>query len=102
MIDDDLKELAKGLLDTYEETYKLYQYEVDNIISNKIKDINYIERTLDYILGIYTDKGFNLFIELLLYYFTINYQKAKYYLELLKEEREEEYNDFIKKLKLNY
>ena len=99
MIDDHLKELAKGLLRVYDDAYAIYRVEVDRIINNKITDNNYIERTLDYILSIYTAKGFNLFIELILYYKSVNYQGAKDYLEILQEEREEEYRDFVKKLK---
>ncbi len=37
MIDNNIKSLAKGLLDCYEDAYKLYFYEVNNIIFNKIK-----------------------------------------------------------------
>ena len=98
MIDDEFKRLAESLLSCYEKAYEIYQNEVEYIINNKIKDINYIERTLDYILSIYTEKGFNLFIKLLLYYRLVNYENAKAYLEILKEEREEEYTEFIKKL----
>ena len=98
-MDAYLKELARGLLNCYEEAYNIYKVEVDRIINNHITDVNYIERTLDYILSIYTEKGFNLFMRLLLYYRLINYQNAKEYLEILKEDREEEYSDYVKKLR---
>ena len=97
MLDEHLKELAEGLLNCYEELYNIYKPEVDRIVKFKVKDINQIERTLDYILCIYTEKGFYLYLKLLLYYRIINYEGAKFYLELLKEEREEEYNEFVKK-----
>ncbi len=99
MLDENLRELAEGLLNSYEEAYNVYSMEVDRIIKYKIKDINHIERTLDYILSIYTEKGFYLFLKLLLYYKTVNLEGAKAYLEILKEDREEEYEDFVKKLK---
>ena len=99
MLENNIKELAKGLLNVYEEAYEIYKVEVDRIINNRIIDNNYIEHTLDYILNIYTEKGFNLFMRLLLYYRIVNYDNAKAYLELLKEERQEEYVDFIKKLR---
>lgn len=102
MIDENIRKLAKDLLDIYEHAYNLYKIDVDYIITNNVKDINYIERILDYVLSIYTEKGFNLFLLLLLYYKDVNYQNAKTYLEILKEERSEEYHDFIKKLKLNH
>ena len=101
MINDELKKMVTGLLECYEEAYNIYKRDVDIIINYQIKDINYIERTLDYILSIYIEKGFNLFIKLLLYYRTVNYQNALEYLEILKEERREEYDEFVKKLTLN-
>ena len=99
MLDNNIKIMAEALNAVYEDAYNLYKQEVDRIINNKITDINYIERTLDYILSIYTEKGFNLFMRLLLYYRTVNYNNAKEYLEFLKEDREEEYKEFVKKLR---
>ena len=98
-MNDNLEQLAHKLLSCYEEAYNIYSIEVNRIITNKITDNNYIELTLDYILSIYTEKGFYLFIKLLLYYQTINEDKARYYLNLLQEDREEEYHDFVKKLR---
>ena len=83
----------------YEKAYKLCYPEVKRIITYKITDINLIERTLDQALDIYTEKGFYLFLKLLDYYKTVNYNNAKEYFEILKEQREEEYSDFVKKLK---
>ena len=100
-MDDNIKKLANELLLVYEEAYRLYEMEVNKIIKYNIKDNNYIERTLDYILSIYTEKGFYLYLKLLLYYKTVNYEGAIAYLELLKEDREEEYKEFVKnKVKL--
>ena len=98
---DNIKKIGKELLICYEEAYKLYRPQVKTIINNKIKDIDYIEHTLDGVLNIYTDKGFYLFIELLLYYKKVNYKNACEYLEILKEDREEEYNEFVKSIKKN-
>ena len=99
MLDDNLMELVKGLMDSYEAMYKLCYHEVVRIIEYKIKDVNLIEHTLDQILDIYTEKGFYLFLKLLDYYKTVNNNHALEYLELLKEQREEEYSDYVKKLK---
>ena len=99
MIDEHFKELAKKLMDCYEEAYNLYQVEVERIITYKIKDISIIENTLDRVLDIYTEKGFYLFLKLLIYYRTVNIDYAEKYLEILKEIRKEEYEDFAKKMK---
>ena len=99
MLDNDIRIIAERLLDYYEDSYKIYRPRVKMIISNKITDINYIEHTLDGVLDIYTDKGFLLFIELLAYYKNVNYRNARDYLEILKEDREEEYKDFVKRIK---
>ena len=97
MVDDNIKELVFGLVKCWDEMYNHCYPEVERIIKYNIRDINLIEHTLDQALDIYTEKGFNLFIKLLLYYRTINYQNAKEYLEILKETRDEEYRDFVKK-----
>ena len=98
-LDDRLKELAESLLSSYEEAYNLCYPTVERIIQYEIKDIDLIEHTLDQALDIYTEKGFNLFIVLLLYYQTVNYQRACEYLEILKDDRKEEYDDYVKKYK---
>ena len=95
-MNDEIIKLCKELMSLYEKAYYLYEPRVNLIIENKITDINYIENTLDYVMDIYTEKGFNLFLKLLLYYSTVNYNNAKDYLEIFKEQREEEYSDFIK------
>lgn len=97
MIDENIKELAEELNKLYDEAYEIYKTEVDRIIKFQIKDVKHIERTLDYILDIYTEKGFNLFMELLQYYRTVNEENAREYLEILKGQREEEYYSYVKK-----
>ena len=86
-MNEEIKKLANSL---YKPVGKL-------IIQNRIKDTDYIEYYLDRVMDIYTEKGFYLFIELVLYYSTVNLNNAREYLNILKELREEEYNDFIKK-----
>lgn len=97
-IDDSIKELAELLMESYNEAYSYYEPIVKMIIKSKCKDINYIEHTLDNVMDIYTDKGFDLFIELLTYYKTINNENANEYQEILKDMREEEYNEYVKRL----
>ena len=98
-MDDNLKILVEGLVNCWEEMYNLCYLEVERIIKYKIKDINLIEHTLDNCLDIYTEKGFYLSLKLLLYYRTINLENAKEYLDILKEQRKEEYDEFVKKHK---
>ena len=96
-MEDDIIELAKELMKCYEKMYDFCYCEVDRIIRRKVTDAKLIENILDKILDIYTEKGFYLFIKLLLYYRTINPINANAYLQIMKEQREEEYNDLIKK-----
>lgn len=98
-MNDNIMELAKSLENSYEEMYKLCSASFERIVNYKIKDVNLIEHTLDMALDIYTEKGFYLFLRILDYYKTVNYTNASEYLEILKEEREGEYADFVKKLK---
>ena len=98
MKDKDIHNLARALMASYEELYNYYEPIVRMIIDKKNKDINYIENTLDNIMDIYTDKGFDLFIELQTYYQTVNKENAQEYLEILKDSREEEYHEYVKKL----
>ena len=97
MIDDNLRILAEELLVSYNLAYDLCYPKVEKIINYKIRDNDLIEHTLDEALDIYTEKGFYLFLKLLIYYRTVNKEKAKTYLEILKTDREEEYLEFVKK-----
>ena len=99
MINNNLRELVQTLMDSYEEAYLLCYPKVEKIINYKMKDNDLIEHTLDEALDIYTEKGFYLFLKLLIYYRTVNPKNAKNYLEILKSSREEEYGEFIKKYK---
>ena len=99
MSDEVFKELSKELTKQYDEAYNIWVLVVDNIINNKLRDIDLIEHTLDNIIGIYTEKGFNLFIKLLFYYSSVDLEKSYDYFDILKEQRSEEYDEYIKKLK---
>lgn len=98
MIDNNIEELAKELMECYEKAYEIRKLEVDNIIDNKVTDIKYIERTLDNCLDIYTEKGFYLFLKLLFYYSDVDPEKSYAYFDILKEHRREEYDEYVKKL----
>lgn len=94
---DNIREMAYALMDSYEKMYRLCYPQVQRIIEYQITDIDLIEHTLDQTLDIYTEKGFYLFLKLLLYYRTVDLENAHAYLEILKENRMEEYNEFVKK-----
>ena len=98
-MNNDIKELAQGLVNCWEEMYNIYYPEVERIITYQIKDTNLIEHTLDHILDIYTEKGFKLYLKLVFYYSTFNIEGAYAYINILKEERQEEYEEYVKKLK---
>ena len=82
---DNIKKLAKKLSNMYETMYQQVESQVNDIINKNITDINTIEHCLDYILGIPTDKGWNLFQRLASYYMIINKGNALSYLEIYKE-----------------
>jgi hypothetical protein len=97
---EDKKNVAVNIMKSYEEKYNIYYPLVERIINKKIKDIHEIESTLDLVLEIYTEKGFNLFLKLLFYYSEVDMEKSYAYLDLLKEYRKEEYDEYIKKLSM--
>ena len=84
---------------SYDAAYEILLPVVENIINNKITDIDLIEHTLDQILDIHTEKGFNLFLKLVFYYSSIHLEKSFAYIDMLKEYRSEEYEQYVKKLK---
>lgn len=97
-MENSIKDLAEGLIAKYDEMYNICYPLVERIINEKVKDINEIEHMLDLVLGIYTEKGFNLFLKLLFYYSEVSMEKSFAYLDILKEDRKEEYDEYIKKL----
>ena len=98
MVEEKFKKLGLELAKLYDAAYEIYKKDVDNIIDNKIVDVHYIEHTLDNCLGIYTEKGFDLFLKLVFYYSTVNLECSYAYIDILKEQRKEEYDDYVKKL----
>ena len=102
MSDEVFSKLAEELKEMYDKAYELYKVEVDTIINNKITDINYIEYTLDKCLEIYTEKGFYLFMKLLMYYSEVDLEKSFAYVDLVKEQRKEEFDEYEKKLIKEY
>lgn len=96
MSDDGILNMLNKLHELYDLAYKIHKKSVDYIIKNKVTDINFIEHTLDYILDIYTKKGFYLFLKLCSYYSMVNYENACDYMKILQEIREDEYNEYIK------
>lgn len=81
MIMNNIKRLAKELAILYETMYQLAESSVNYIIDNKITDSKIIEKCLDDILNIPTDKGWLLLQRLTTYYISINKEIALSYIE---------------------
>ncbi len=94
-IDSDL---ANSLNECYEDMYNICYSLVEEIINDHVVDKKEIERVLDLVLDIYTEKGFYLFLELASYYSDIDMEASFKYLNFLKEDRKEEYDEYVKKL----
>ena len=77
---DDIYKLAKRLTELYEISYKLIKREVIDIIKNKVVDKNRIEKCLDQLLNIPTDKCYKLLVMLCNYYSFIDKEGAESYL----------------------
>ena len=84
-IPQDIIELAKQIHELYKIMYEMIKPEVMYIINKKVKNINIIENTLDRLLDIPTDEGYELFLKLCNYYATIDKEGAKFYLESYEE-----------------
>ena len=97
---DEIFSLAKQLNDLYEYNYNIIKPEILAIIKNKVTDINIIERYLDRLLDIPTDKGFILLNKLCDYYSNIDKEGAKFYLDSYKEMYGDIDNKLIKKKKI--
>jgi hypothetical protein len=83
---EDLKPLAEQLQQLQKKAYVVYKAEVENIISQQIKDNNTIELMLDYILGFCTDNQMlSLYKKLCRYYWNINPQSTANYINYYKE-----------------
>ena len=54
-------------------------------MARRVRNVNYIETTLDRLLDIPTDKAYELFILLCDYYMNIDKEAAKFYLDSYEE-----------------
>ena len=84
-IPQDIMDLAKQIYELHKIMYEMIKPEVMYIINKKVKNINIIENTLDRLLDIPTDEGYELFLKLCNYYATIDKEGAKFYLESYEE-----------------
>ena len=90
--------LPMEIINLYEQIYNEYSNEVDMIINNNITDHNIIENTLNKILSINTNKGFDLYMKLWLYYSNIALEKSFICLSHAKKERQKDFDEYVKKL----
>ena len=86
---DNIISLCNELNNLFEYQYNLLKPQVLEIINNKVKDIDIIEKYLDMLLNIQTDKGCNLFLRLCNYYYSINKENAQIYIDTYNEIYEE-------------
>ena len=85
MLSKDLMNMAQELIVLWDMAYKRIKPEVEDIIKNHICDSERIDRCLEQILNIPTEKCYQLYIELCTYYATFNEQNAKEYLQIYDE-----------------
>ena len=81
----ELLEMARGLMDTYENAYQSLKPVVFSIIKDRVKKIDYIEHVLDSLLDLPTEKAYKLFVVLCDYVETFNKEVAADYLNIYKE-----------------
>lgn len=98
MIIESRTSLANDILKCYEDIYNTYFQIVENIINNNIRDEDFIKDTLNHIIYIYTEKGFDLYMKLLFYYASFNVEATYKYIGAIKTLRENDYRAFVKKL----
>ena len=98
MVEDKKRSLVEDIMACYEETYNMYSSIVDNIINNNIKDEELIKDTLDHIIYIYTEKGFDLYMKLLFYFGSFNLHETYKYIDKIKKQRDSDYKAYVKKL----
>ena len=84
-IPDDLMDLARRLVKTYDVMYQQWEPIVNSIIDKKATNKNTIEKCLDMIMDLHTDKGYQLFLKLCNYYATIDEYAANEYLKMYDE-----------------
>ena len=78
---DKIYALAKELSELYKIMYRQVKPDVLYIMARKVRNVRYIESTLDRLLEIPTDESYELYILLCDYYATIDKEGAKFYLD---------------------
>jgi hypothetical protein len=87
---NDIKELARVLIETYASAEKVYAPEVERLIRSKCIDQREIEQMLDYLLGCANyDPILVLFKRLCRYYYTLNPEAVASYVNIYREMWEE-------------
>ena len=81
----ELREMALGLVELYDIAYKEIKPCVYNIINNHVRNIVYIEHTLDNLLNIPYEPCYQLFFKLCEYVSTFDKECADDYLEIFEE-----------------
>ena len=81
----EIIELIRELNNLYEIIVKELEPAIIDIINNNSKDINMIEKYLDQLLSIPTNKSKELFNILSNYYLNINKESAKFYIKEYKK-----------------
>jgi len=84
-MEESFSQIMNNLKEMYEYEYHRLMPVVNDIISNRITNINIIETVLDKLLCCYYDKCIELFLKLCNYYFTVNEEYANEYMEFFKE-----------------
>ena len=93
----EIFDLAAKLKELYEISYKQLLPDVKYILEKNVRNIRFIECTLDNLLNIPTDKSYELFVLLCNYYKTIDADAAKFYLDSWDELYGDEDNKVKKK-----
>ena len=81
-MDNDIFDIAKGLCKIWHDMYQAVEPIVYDIVNYEIKDVNYIEQTLDFCMDIPTPEGEELFYFLCEYYLTIDKITAMKYMKM--------------------
>ena len=81
-LSNELKTMVKSLMELYDIAYLQIKPNVEYIVDNDIKDLNIIEHTLETLLDIPTNEGYNLFVKLCNYMSKFNKELADEYLEI--------------------
>ena len=87
----EIRGMFESLHELMRQNLPFWENEVDTIIANKETDQNKIERTFDYLLD-YTRHGIGneLYLLLIAYYRTVDAEGAASYLQIYREQGDEE------------